>query len=256
MSSRAWINSKTPEFVRDVFRDFCLAAQVLEEQFVFFDHFQKVDFAVIKELLGQERHKGLLWRLKDTAHHVFRNPEEDCAVGQFLDWALGYIFHEVMKLKEDAYQRLNYAPWFDELKGKPMQALESEISGHLFRLVTQTLESMRREIDRIRFIVDQCRKLLPVYLERHRDNALLARFIYSQMGLTMQVFGDQYDGLIQVIYGGRPEAMYVLASQSLRQGGWVNEASAAMDEAVRINPEDQEVLREKNIVDTWKAQVA
>ena len=105
--SKAWIQAKHPEFVRDLFKFFCQSSERLEAQFDSFDDDGAVDFDGLQDLVGSEMNKGLLWRMKDTAHHVFRNDPHSQLGGKFLDWAIGYIFHETIKLKEDAYQKQN-----------------------------------------------------------------------------------------------------------------------------------------------------
>ncbi len=254
--SKTWIRAKLPEFVRDMFRNYCMACRALEEQFRSFDREGAVSFTILRDLVGQEMDKGLLWRMKDTAHHVFRNDPETPLTGQFLDWGLGYIFHETIKLKEDAYQALTYAPWFLALRGRDLPEAERVVVEELFQVLKQTEESMRREIDRIRFIMSQCRKLLPHYLSRHCENALLARYLFSQNALVREVFGEDYALLIGSVYGEHPERMFVLAAQSLRLGGWVAEASLAVQAACDINATDRLVLQEKKILDNWRERMA
>ncbi len=250
-----WIRSKLPEFVRDLFRNFCQASLALEEQFRLFDKDGTMDFGVLKNLVGDEMNKGLLWRMKDTAHHVFRNDPDSSLAGQFLDWAMGYIFHESLKLKEDAYQKQNYAPWFLELFGADLNPSEKDISDQLRQILSQTEESMGREIERIRFIIAKCRQLLPYYLTRHRDNPLLARFIYARNDMVRSVFNSEYRRLIQAMYGDEPERMYVLASRSLRKGGWLDEARNAADAALQLSPQNRLVLQEKKIIDNWASRI-
>ena len=249
--SKAWIQAKHPEFVRDLFKFFCQSCELLERQFESFDGDGRVDFELLRDLVGEEMNKGLLWRMKDTAHHVFRNDPHSQLGGQFLDWAMGYIFHETLKLKEDAYQKQNYAPWFHRLHEGDLSSSEKDITDQFFQVLNQTEESMRREIDRIRFIIGQCRRLLPYYLHRYSDNVLLARYIFSQNALVREVFKGEYDGLIFAIYGNEPERMYILASQSLRLGGWVEQAAEAVDQALKRNPASKMVLQEKKIIDNW-----
>lgn len=251
--SKAWIQAKHPEFVRDLFKFFCQACELLERQMASFDADGTVEFEVLRDIVGTEMDKGLLWRMKDTAHHVFRNDPNVHLGGRFLDWAIGYIFHETVKLKEDAYQKQNYAPWFHTLiKGDTdSSGPERDITEQLFQVLSQTEESMHREIARIRFIMAKCRQLLPSYLHRYSDNVLLARYIFSQNGLVLAVFRDEYDELIRTIYGEEIERMYVLASQSLRLGGWMDEAAQAVEKARQQNPTSRIVLQEKKIIDNW-----
>lgn len=253
--SKAWIQAKHPEFVRDLFKFFCQACEQLEQQFSQFDDDGTVEFEFLKDLLGTEMDKGLLWRMKDTAHHVFRNDPHSQLGGKFLDWALGYIFHETIKLKEDAYQKQNYAPWFHKLYEGDLNNSEKDITEQLFQVLNQTEESMRREIDRIRFITSKCRQLLPYYLRRYSDNVLLARYIFSENKLVREVFKDEYDGLLLALYGTEPERLFLLASQSLRMGGWMEEATVAMQQALQQNPRSKIVLQEKKIIDNWISRI-
>ena len=85
---------------------------------------------------------------------------------------------------------------------------------------------MRREIDRIRFIMSQSRQLLPIYLARHKENALLARYLFSQNALGARGIRQRITSISSPpVYGEHPERMFVLAAQSLRLGGWVDEAA-------------------------------
>jgi hypothetical protein len=253
--SKAWIIEKLPEFARDMLRDFCLSADILESQFTVFDQTNQVSFEVIHDLLGEEMNKGLLWRLKDTCHHLFRNDGKQDLCGQFLDWCIGYIFHETMKLKEDAYQQQNYGPWFRDLMDRELPQAEHLISRELFQVVLQTTESIRREAARVRFFFAQCRKLLVVYLEGQGENPLLGRFLYEHDALVRKVFGRDYDALAGGIYGDAPEHLYVAASQSLRQGGWMDHAAKAINTGFALSPASPRVLREKQIVDTWMERI-
>lgn len=249
--SKAWIREKLPEFVRDTLRDFCLAADILESQFAVFDQTNELGFQVIQDLLGQEMNKGLLWRLKDTSHHLFRNDGKQDLSGQFLEWSLGYIFHETMKLKEDAYQQSNYGPWFRELMDRELPEAEHVVSRELFQVILQTNESIKREIARVRFFFTQCRRLFKFYLADQAENPLLGRFLFEHNALVRKIFGQEYDALINAVYGKQPELMYVMASWSLRQGGWMEHAAHAAMLAAEINASSPRVLREKEIVDTW-----
>ena len=232
-------------------RDFCLTADILESQFSLFDQTGQVSFQIFRDLVGEEMNKGLLWRLKDTAHHLFRNDVKQDLAGQFLGWCVGYIFHETMKLKEDAYQQSTYGPWFKGLMDRELPEAEHAVSRELFQVVLQTNESIRREISRVRFFFAKCRELLPGYLADQGENPLLARFLFEHEPLVRKIFAQEYDSLIAAIYGASPAMMLVMASQSLRQGGWMTHAVQAVGRALEQAPADPRVLREKEIVDTW-----
>lgn len=247
----SWISQKLNQFARDVLRDYCLASRELSAQFDAYETQGAIDFGVLRNVTGDETHKGLLWRLKDTAHHVFRpdpgfTPDEanldDPAVARFLDWGLGYIFHETLKLKEDAYQLSQYAPWFEQLNQARLSARDGQMHAELITLLDQTRESISREIARIRFIMAKCREMFPWYYARHRENPLLARFLVHHNGLVREVFQDGYEPLIRGIYGDKRGSMYLMAAVSLREGGWLKEAMKALEEGRMVQDLEPSVL--------------
>ena len=242
--SKAWIQAKRCEFARDVLRDFCLAARELEHRFLEYESTQRMNFDALRLLTGEEMDKGLLWRHKDSAHHLFRNIPESDSTGKFLDWALGYIFHETIKLKEDAYQLSHYAPWFISLEPATLDREDRLFRKDLLQVLLQTRESIEREMKRIRFITSLCLDMFPKHYQRYSQNTLLARFIFAQNTLVRAVFKDKYNKLILGIYGDTPEDLWILAASSLRVGGWLDEARRAMDEALSLNPESKAALHE------------
>ena len=126
--SERWLLARRAYFVRDLVRDYCTVYLGIEEQNRLFTRDGLVSYAALRDLLGEVNRKGVFWRLKDTAHHLFRQmveqPAEDAIllwqyagsaapsgvtvqtpVEALLDWCIGYAFHECAKLREDAFQR-------------------------------------------------------------------------------------------------------------------------------------------------------
>ncbi|MFO7728572.1 MAG: hypothetical protein R6X11_09610 [Desulfonatronovibrio sp.] len=226
--SKSWVESKFPEFVRDVLRDFCLVSRHLFTEFSRYDQTGQISFSFFKDLLGEEMNKGQLWRLKDTSHILFRSQARPDRLGLYLDWSIGYIFHECMKLREDSYQQENYRPWFEMMHGQAnLPPEERLISKELFTVLEQTSESIEREVSRVRFILFHSRRLFAMLLPAQQNNPLLARFFFAQEDLVREVFKSSYDELIHGIYQDQPGKMYELAAQSLELGGWTREAELA-----------------------------
>ena len=254
-----WRRVKRPAFMRDVLRDFCLTSRALKQEFEVLESGGAVSFPAVRDLLGWEMDKGLLWRLKDTSHHLFRSSLETSPIARRLDWCVGYIFHETIKLKEDAYQQATYGQTHRELLEEELQLAPPGAPSptvHLGELVDQTRESLRREAARLRFILATCRALFCSYLANQRENILLARLLFEEQALVRSAFGDDYPKLLEAIYGDQPELLYVYAARSLRQGGWMLEAATAAAAAVEINPDSALAVQEKDITDSWRQKLA
>ncbi len=237
--SKSWLLSKQESFVRDVLRDFCHIASALETHFAEFDATGAVSFHFFDDLLGRQNSKGLLWRLKDTAHLLFRNETRTrhAVLGEYMDWALGYIFHECIKLKEDAYQQMNYRPRFKNLQASPgLSPEELHIGSELYAVIQQTNESIEREVRRVRFILFHCKRMFILYLPRHHENPLLARFLHAQKELVQRVFKGSFEELLDSIYADGIVRMYILAARSFEDGGWLDEARAALSLAEQARP--------------------
>ncbi len=231
---KAWLMSKKNEMVTEIFRNFCFVHRNLLEECFFSSAENPVCFHCLDNLLGQETNQGRLWRLKDTSHLVFRSSPDMPLSGRSLDWALGYLFHECMKLKEDAYQLTNYLPWFDSLDPSARLSTEEALIGHdLKTIAAQTAHSIHREMQLIKSVLHLCRRLFIAYLPQHRDNPLLARFIYAQMDHVSAVFGQQYQILIRAVYGTDQSTLIRLAAISFQQGGWAEEAQQALNDLAR-----------------------
>lgn len=241
--SRRWVEANLAEFARDVMRDFCMASVVLEGQFHRFDEAGAVSFPVMRDLLGEMMNKGLLWRLKDTAHHLFRNDPAQDPVAPMLDWAVGYVFHECVKLKEDAYQHQHYAPQYRALREQDMGEEVRAIVEPLASMLAQTRESMEREIRRIRYILGRTRRLMCLYYAAHGGNRLLARLLFDRDELVRSVFGEEYGPLLQGLYGDKPERMFIQAGESLLDGGRPEDALRAARAAVALAPGCQRAHR-------------
>lgn len=264
--SRAWIRAKQMEFARDVLRDFCLASRELSNIFTAYESIGVIDYLAVRQLTGTVMNKGILWRLKDTAHHLLRAEQgpmpiyqNDARLDSFLDWALGYIFHEVVKIREDAHQHENYVPWMERLQSPTLHPglapLEEEHLRAMAAVLVETRKSLDREISRVRRIIAECISLFPHVLRQYRDSQLLARFLYSQESLVQEVFGPDHETLLELLYEDELQILYLMAAQSLRQGGWVEPARQALITAQQIRPECPLVLEEVERVDRLCAKL-
>jgi len=239
---KKWVLKNREAFERDVLQDYCLACEQLFEQFGRADDTQTISFPVLKALVGEPWNKGLLWRLKDKAHHLFlKEPEADPA-GRLLDWTLGYTFHEALKLMEDAHQRQYYAPRLAEIGAMPLSPELADMMHSLFAIQEGTSESVQREIARLSALFLYSRRLFVRYFAGKPGHRALARFLNDNEVLARRVFQEEYPLLITAVYGDAPERMHIEAAHSLLESARKQAAGAAVLAALSINPKSRDAL--------------
>lgn len=272
MSDR-WVPARREVFVRDFVRDYCQVFFILAEQARRFEHDGSMSYSGLRELMGEAMRKGVFWRLKDTAHHLFRaspgageagtlpadwrfaaspHPSGDARqrpVEALLDWCVGYAFHECAKLKEDAFQRQHYGNRLMQL-GR-CEGVPTAFYTPLADLADQTMESANRELQRILHVLRHGMALLPAFLEGQGDNRALARWLAREERQAREVFGDQYDSLLRALYGDAPQRLPLLAARELMEAGRSDEALALLEEADGrglLDGEGQALLAETALV--------
>ncbi len=253
-------------FIRDLLRDYCRVRTILREQAKRFEHSETISYAVLSELLGDNIHRGIFWSLKDSAHHLFRTPftndwkkinkstceekpskphellhsvvdesgaEQDDIVANMIDWCVGYAFHECVKLKEDAFQRQHYTNRLLQLHTDDNRYKKS-LDG-LLPFTKQTNDSMASEIERIMGVLVQIGRLLILFLENHKENKHVARFLVEERELVQESFEYCLEDVFTALYGNEPAKHYVLALELALENGRVEQATAIINKAKKYN---------------------
>ena len=231
---RTWTAKDKATRVRDFLRDYCQVCSVLEEQRRRFASSGTLSYAVLRDLVGGDGQDGLFWLLKDSAHHLFRGDEENMA-GTLLDWAVGYAFHECVKLMEGAFQYQHYRNRFLEFMERAATREERAVE-QLFPLLLQTRESAGHELARILHALSQCRELLARYLAPYGSASQLARLLLEREDLVRRVFGAEYSQLLEALYGKEQERMLLLAAVDFLDGGRPRAALEALDALSAVPP--------------------
>ncbi|MDR0828226.1 MAG: hypothetical protein LBN33_10235 [Desulfovibrio sp.] len=220
---------------RDVLRDFCTASDHLEEQFARFAGCGTISDPILRSDVGQAWDKGLLWRLKDQAHHLFRRKtKENQSAGLLLDWTIGYIFHECLKLLENVHQDRYYAPKL--VAFAQTIPTNADLLAKFEIIRSETLNGIRREIQRISALMAHTRQLFCRYFAGRSDHLPLARFLHDQNDLVRRVFREDYEELIRSVYGEETELLYTQAARSLIESGRFAAASEALAAALQKSP--------------------
>lgn len=235
------IQHKEDVYKRDILRDYALLASELEAQFERFDKSGVLSFSILRGLIGEVHCKGLLWQLKDTAHHLL-DKNSTSPAGKHLDWAIGFLFHECIIVQELSYELQKYYPsaqeFLDNIQSGKVASTgklhESEQA--ISHLANETNDNLAGMVKRIRYLLTTTNSLMCTYLKNERENRLLARLLYEREELLRSVFKDLFALLMTKIYGEEPEKMLAGAAWSLHESGQFSKAELAAQKALEQNP--------------------
>ncbi|MCG8590003.1 MAG: hypothetical protein MJE66_12000 [Proteobacteria bacterium] len=188
----------------------------------------ELHFEDVRELVGDDA-ASPLFRLKERCHALFRG---DGGVGHreaLFDLAVGSLFHEAMKLRENLYQLEIYAP--------RVEALRSEAAPDSTELFQEFEKILAGATLRLGECVDETRALLAhagaqfrVLLAHHRDDALVTRYLVKSREEVEAVFPGGLDALLCWIHG-EASGGYRVAASSWLASGYFGEAAEAIAEA-------------------------
>ncbi len=233
-----WTEQAAPRFLADILRDYCAISLILEEQFSRFERAGHLSFPVLRDLVGNSFSKGPLWRLKDLAHHFLRDAPGSGSAARFLDWGIGYIFHETHKLVEATHQHRHYAPRLNALlEAHAKEEGEEMILKSLSQVVAECGEDMARGVRRTRRLLENARGFFIRAYAGQDANRQLARFLYHREDLVRAVFREEHGPLIAAIYQGRPERMALEAAFAFLEGGYGEAALEAAEKGAALAPE-------------------
>jgi tetratricopeptide (TPR) repeat protein len=191
----------------------------------------------VARLVG-DTEASVLFRLKERCHALFRSADlgSDLPRVVLFDLAVGSLFHEAMKLRENFYQLEVYAPKVEAARRQAEPGSEA-----LFEEFARILAASRARLEEAfiesEALLQQTRRQFRVLLVTHRHSGLLARYLLENASLVEEVLGEPLDAVLASIHGDDAVAGYALAARSYLQSGYFDEARRALAEALAREPE-------------------
>jgi len=187
-------------------------------------------FAEVGALVGDDE-RSVLFRLKEKSHALFRGERGEGAIGAtaLFDLAVGSLFHEGMKFRENFYQRSVYGPKVQALR----RAAVRDDSGllpefeKLLAAAAMRIDESLQELDTLRV---QTTAQFRVLLAAHAHDGVLARVLVARGDEVAETLGCSIDALFGELYGD-PAAAWSCAGRSFLASGFFVEAAAALREA-------------------------
>ncbi len=218
----------------DIVRDFLEAHQLIEQISARYGA-GELRFEGLERLVGDDE-ESVLFRLKERCHSLFRpgvgSSGEARPREALFDLAVGSLFHEAMKFRENFYQR--------EVYGPRMRALRSESGGEaegLFREFERIMAAVGERLDEgiqeTRALVEQTRDQLRVLLAEHRDNGFAARYLVENRAAVKAVYAEGLEALLAEVYGSAASGFEV-AGRSYLASGYYGPAECAIATAIEL----------------------
>jgi tetratricopeptide (TPR) repeat protein len=187
-----------------------------------------------------------LFRLKERCHSIFRpsgadETAPDTRVGALVDLAVGSLFHEAMKLRENLYQRERYGPRVQALRQQD-DAESQDLFEEFEKILDRSSGSLDESVAEIERLVAQIRTQLLRLIAKHGRTGLVARCLYETAENVRSVYPEGLDSLYEQVYGDPAEG-YVEAARSYLESAYYSDALAAFTEAARRSPQHDEVQR-------------
>lgn len=186
------------------------------------------------EELVSDSEESALFRLKERCHALFRaGPGRSRMVPHrevLFDLAVGSLFHEAMKFRENFYQREVYGPRVRALRdeaGEEAEALFQEFE----KIQVAVSEGLEEGLHETEALVARTRDQLRVLLAEHGENGHVTRFLLENRPRVESVFTEGLDALLAHVHG-EPASGFAVAGRSYLASGYYADAEQALSEAM------------------------
>jgi hypothetical protein len=217
----------------DIIRDF-LSAQELADRVAELYREGELSFAELERFV-EDGERSPLYRLKERCHALFRAGESDdsprATREELFDLAVGALFHEAMKLRENFYQQSVYGPKVEALRGGA-DADEAEVFREFEKILAANAVRLDEALQETLTLLEQTRRQFRRLLAAHRSNGLATRYLVENRAQVEAVLDESLDALLAEIHGSAGEG-YRVAAQAYLASGYFVRALRALDEAER-----------------------
>lgn len=197
-----------------------------------------ISYDEIDHLVGSEKSKGRLWLLKDDCHQIWRDADPSIEVkGCLLDWVIGSLFHEAMKLKENIYLFQFYGPMAQDMTPQWHAEIQSMCGIECHRFMGRISREISRQVENLVFLFGRANYLLRTLLDSQSTNALLLRYLVEHEEVVLDLWFESLDEIFTDVFSGRPERGYCIAARSYLDGNWNEKALQAYSRALHLNSE-------------------
>jgi tetratricopeptide (TPR) repeat protein len=227
----------------DIVRDLMTAHQMMRRVFARYRR-GELAFKEVQDLVW-DTEDAVLFRLKERSHALFRESRGESEVMMrreaLFDLAVGSLFHEAMKFRENFYQRFVYGPKVLELRSQAGGENE-ELFGEFEKILEGSSVRLDEALQETEALLSQATSQLRVVVRDHSSSGLVARYLIRNAGDVEEVFAQDLDSLLAELYGSST-AGFRLAGCSLLASGYFDEARETLEAAGDRGGSDPELER-------------
>jgi len=207
-------------------------------------------------MVGSENEKGPLWRLKDLCHLVWpENDEHEDVSGDLVDWLVGSIFHESMKLKENIYLLNRYGPAAYRMRKRPTDLSPFSLPGSgpvapldnmidVQGVLNRAASDAHRQIEQIAFLFSHTSYMLRLMMPDLARNMLVARLLVEQEDQVKLLWGEALEDIFQDMFFGDVAEGFCAIGRSYLSGQWFPQALAMYQRALAVDATcDEAIIR-------------
>jgi tetratricopeptide (TPR) repeat protein len=204
---------------------------------------QTLSFDDVEEFVTDKDPTVPLFNLKESCHMLFRyQGEEQCSDEEkLLDLAVGSIFHEAMKLRENLYQLTVYKPRYLQIQNSQQTSdYERTLLQEFMKIGAKTEKRLAESMTETKRLLQDTLEQLAHLLPRYKYNAVLLKFLLRNKELLQQVFGRRRGLKIiaDMFPGGLGEA-YDVEGRSYLASEHYDLAAEFFSQAQKYGPHDQ-----------------
>jgi len=194
-----------------------------------------------------DRGQSLLYNLKEQSHSLFRVGAKGPVHRNewLLDLAIGSIFHEAMKLRENIYQIEVYRPTYLQFKskmGKTAYDYERDYLQQFERIISRAKQGVQEGMEETRSLFKDAVEQLIDFFKKNSKNPYLVRFLLEHQPLLQRVYGDRKaKEIFSLMFNKGLLDAYSLAARSFLQSGHYDLASLYFSKALKMEPSDHEL---------------
>lgn len=155
---------------------------------------QSLSFDDVEKFVTDKDPTLPLFNLKESCHMLFRyQGDEECSDEEkLLDLAVGSIFHEAMKIREDLYLLEVYKPRYQQVQNSQESSdSKTNLLQEFTKIGLRTEKRLAESVRETKRLLYDTLKQLAYLLPRYKENPVLMRFLLSNKELLQQVFGKR-----------------------------------------------------------------